>query len=286
MSADYAKQFLTLRETQLAALDVFCKFREICERHNLRYWLAYGTLIGAIRHKGFIPWDDDFDVYMPRPDYDQFLRLFDVQPERNMPLKAIHTKESKAAPFLITRLSDTRYQMVGEVGLDVEDMGAFIDIYPVDGLGNDEQKAKNTKEQAFDLMVRYLRASNFACNNVGCGLIKRFAKRIRSIVYGNPMTYANSQDSLLRMNSFDESDYVAVAVWGVYDVQRSMLFDRADFSSAIVVDFEGVKANVPVGYDAILRKRYGGDYMELPPKCERVSHHNYRLLIRDSFANS
>ncbi|WEV42231.1 LicD family protein [Bifidobacterium sp. ESL0682] len=104
---------LTLRQIQLATLKILKQIIQICEDQGLTYYLAYGSLIGAVRHHGFIPWDDDLDICMPRPDFNKFLAYFDDESHDTGTLRAIHNKPGHLLPFLIARISDTAYREIG-----------------------------------------------------------------------------------------------------------------------------------------------------------------------------
>lgn len=126
---------LTIEEIHEGTLEVIKKLIEICDEININYFVAYGSLIGAVRHKGFIPWDDDFDVIMLRPDYDKFCRYCDEHEKELYPFRLMNYKNTPDYPFTISRLNDLRYRMES-VGYPDAGMGLFIDIYPYDGCGN------------------------------------------------------------------------------------------------------------------------------------------------------
>ena len=131
---------LSMRDTQQIALEILHTVAQICEERNLRYYLVYGTLIGAVRHHGFIPWDDDVDIMMPRPDYDKLLEYLEDHIGEYPHLQVFNRKTCPDYPYMITRISDDRY----EIRMENEKpfgMGVFIDIYPYDGLGNEQREA-------------------------------------------------------------------------------------------------------------------------------------------------
>ena len=131
-------EYLNLQEVQKIELKLLCAFRQICEQEGLRYSLGGGTLLGAVRHKGFIPWDDDIDVSMPRKDYDRFLSYcmshetpFDLYSYLNVP--------DYFNPF--STIADRDTVIEDENILGGRQMGISIDVFPVDGLGNSEEEA-------------------------------------------------------------------------------------------------------------------------------------------------
>ena len=131
---------LTKKQVQEASLEVLKGFADICEANGFRYCLTWGTLIGAIRHKGFIPWDDDIDVLMPRPDYESFRLFFQENASELYPLRLL-TSETDNYSYLLPRISSDDYP------LEVDNekpcgMGVFVDIFVLDGTGDTPEEAR------------------------------------------------------------------------------------------------------------------------------------------------
>lgn len=259
---------LTLHEIQQLSFQVLLKFRQICDENRLNYCLTYGTLIGAVRHQGFIPWDDDIDVWMPRPDYEKFISYCMEHEDALAPFALKHYKTCKEYIYPIARFVDSRYKIdytnAKEYGL-----GLFIDIYPLDGANlNDKKHRKKLNVLMRKIAVRgtsnYVRSKNKLKN-----LIKYpfylFYKR-------KPLTKALQKiDLLAQKYGYDESDMVGCSVWSLVGYGRHPKEDLADY---VEMPFNGEDLKVPVGYDRIL-KAYYGDYMQLPPESERIAHHFY-----------
>ena len=126
---------VTSEEQKAIMLDLLQKTADFCEKNNIRYFLCGGTLIGAIRHKGFIPWDDDIDISMPRPDYDRFISLFN-KPENYYQVICMENNKKYGFPF--AKVHDTR-TFVDELQYAKDQFGVYIDIFPIDGVGENEQ---------------------------------------------------------------------------------------------------------------------------------------------------
>lgn len=266
---------LSLREDQLAALEVLKKVAEICEKEGFKYFLAYGTLIGAIRHKGFIPWDDDIDIWMPRPDYDKLLTYFDEHKEELQPLVAFNQNTCKSYPYMITRISDTRYW------LDVSNekdygIGTFIDIYVLDGIGSDYEKAKEIAKKA----KRY---SSFLFQSTResfqMGITKGFKKKLLKFpVYcyaklrGKNYFISKLQD-LVNKNTYENSKYIGCILWCV-NVEREVM-EKTWYLETKRQKFEDTEFKIPKDYNIILKQIYK-DYMQMPPEKDRVPHHLYK----------
>ena len=126
-----------LEELHQIELDMLKEIDRICRRENIQYYLAGGTLLGAVRHKGFIPWDDDIDIAMARDEYERFLKV--MKKERHPYLKIFAMEFDKEYQYTFAKVVDTRTRLIEEIGKDLPDMGVFIDIFPIDGLGNDRK---------------------------------------------------------------------------------------------------------------------------------------------------
>jgi lipopolysaccharide cholinephosphotransferase len=271
-------QELTDSEIKVATLDIFKKIIQICESQGLHYYLAYGSLIGAVRHHGFIPWDDDLDIWMPRPDYDKLLEYFDDSEHDTGSLVALHTTEDKILPFLITRISDTRYKQIGEYGDMVPEMGTFVDVYPLDGLSGSYEEALEDNERTYSISVHYLRSANFPPPNKTDSFLKRYLKKLRSAMLKSPLTYWHELCKRSSLEIYDKAEYVSCKIWNT--PQTCKIIDKKDdYGEGKVASFEGLQVCIPNNSDAILRRIYG-DYMQLPPENERVGHHFYSIVPR------
>ena len=268
---------LSLRENQLAALEILKKVASICDREGFKYFLAYGTLIGTIRHNGFIPWDDDLDIWMPRPDYEKFLSYFEEHKEELMPLMAFNQRTCSQYPYMITRISDTKYwlDVVNEKNYGI---GTFIDIYVLDGIGSDLKKAKKIGRKAKVYSSFLFQATRVKFQmGITKGLKKRVLKfpvycyaKLRGKQY-----FINKLQGLVDRNSYEDSNYIGVISWCVNDEREIMQKDW--YKNVLRHKFEDADFNIPGGYDKILTQIYK-NYMQKPPEKDRVPHHLYRTF--------
>lgn len=267
---------LTVRETQLVALEILHTVAEICEQQNLRYSLLYGTLIGAVRHSGFIPWDDDVDIMMPRPDYDRLLEYLKNHIQEYPNLRVFNRDECPEYPYMITRISDDRYIIMME-NEEPYGMGVFVDIYPYDGLGNTlkEALALGKKGDRLSSLCYQSTRKHFAIETT----TSFFRKVIKLPIYALSRMvgkdfFQNKLEKLVRVRDYDSSDYVGCVIW--LSGGKKDIFKREWFDDTIMMKFENYEFRVPRQYDTVLRHGYG-DYMKLPPEEERIGHHYYRV---------
>ena len=271
---------LSIREIQEISLEILHTIANICEEQHFRYALIYGTLIGAVRHHGYIPWDDDVDIMMPRPDYDRLLGYLKLHIQEYPNLRVFNREECSEYPYMITRISDERYiiKMENEKPFG---MGVFIDIYPYDGLGN-------TKEEAVKYGLKGDRLSSFCYQATRDHFaMETTTSIIRKIVKFPVFIYAklrgkeyfqNKLDKLARVKEYDSSEYVGCVIWLSWGEKD--IFPRKWFDETILMPFDKYEFRVPKYYDEVLRHEYG-DYMQLPPEKDRVGHHFFKVYKKE-----
>ena len=269
---------LTLREIQMAEFGVLQKLDQLCKRLNLRYYLFYGTLLGAVRHQGFIPWDDDVDVAMPRPDYEKLLAYCRDHREEIAPLRMLHCRLDKKYIYPIARLCDTRYKVDYENTVDYG-LGLFVDIYPLDGCGNTEEEAKKVhkKNDTLQHMTHLAGMDRFHPSLRG-GLhhtIIKFVGYCYVKLLGARHFALKAERNSLAL-PYEQSDYVSCTVW--FDWYHR--FEKKLLEEPTTLMFEGQAFSVPAGWDALLTDWYT-DYMQLPPEADRIGHHYYKAYLKD-----
>lgn len=276
------KEQISLRELQLLEYDVLLKFVDFCQKHDLRYTLIGGTLLGAVRHKGFIPWDDDIDVGMPRPDYNRFLELTRTEEiAENLSVISGETDEDFSLPFAKV-INKNTYIVSENITHTNEGSELWIDIMPFDGVGNDYEEAKAIIEKATHYQKALGRATSvpwkmrrgehgitgvFRC-------LYRQLFRIRGYKY-----YKNKLIEIASQFKFEESEYAAIVVSGFYgtgeivDKNKLIAFEKKEFENAL---FSSMGC-----FHEYLSGIYG-DYMQLPPEDKRVGTHDIKIVVKDN----
>ena len=255
-------------------IDVLSVFIRICKAQGLRYFCAGGTAIGAVRHQGMIPWDDDIDVFMPRPDYDRFLRLAaHSMPEGYEVLSPYATKDY---PMYFAKMCNARTTLLENERIPCV-FGLYIDIFPLDGACDDVETCYWEKRRFKRLMNKLEAVSTHNSFGEYVGLLTKRREWGRFAV----KTVAFCCRSWLRRWLLKQMDSIAyghdyalssrvVTYSGAY--QRQEIYPKAWLETPQMFAFEGLMVNLPHDYDAYLR-HFFGDYMTLPPVEQRASHH-------------
>ena len=265
-------RLLSREETQQQLLGLLDAFLEICKKHDLRYYLVGGTLLGAVRHSGFIPWDDDIDVGMPRPDYERFLELAKKE-ELGSNIRVVNGRDGTLGhPF--AELLDTTTMLDKRTAKYLEGdslvTNLFLDIFPQDGWPEDENEAS----RLFKEMDRKRKMVVWARAKAGEGTSAlRAILKLPAVLICHAIGYKNiirRMDDKARRLDYDSSKYVGATTYGIYGMGERCL--RSEVIDFLTVDFCGRKCNAPGCADSYLRGIYGDDYMQLPPEEKRKTH--------------
>ena len=249
-----------LQQLKEVELEMFKAFISVCEQLGLRYYLLGGTLLGAVRHKGFIPWDDDIDVGMPRADYEIFLEK--AQALMPAPYFVQNLRTEKTCPFNFCKIrnSNTTYLESSVAHLPINH-GVFIDIFPLDGYPTKQE------EKAF---FRTNTLLSWRIQNVFGGPVKKpWWKKLISVLL-MPISVEQAvqkRETLYCSASNTEKTANYSGAWGAKEIVPTEWY-----AEGCEVEFEGLAVRAPKEYDKWLTQVYG-DYMQLPPEEKRVGHH-------------
>jgi len=266
---------LNIEQIRKIELDILLNIVKFCETYNLRYFLAGGTLLGAIRHKGFIPWDDDIDIFMPRPDYEKFISLFEkFRKNENLLLVAPGKSRNKGSLIIsYIKVLDKR-TIKYESGLFKATGGIDVDIFPIDGL---PEGMLVCKWHFFVLKILYITA--FFWFPMDYYYIKNDFKRAIVIIgsfFFKLLGRGFSEYMMGLINKrgkryeFERSEFVGQSVFPHYGIRERN--EKKCFSDHIEVEFEGHFFKGPILFDKYLSQLFG-DYLKLPPEAERITHH-------------
>lgn len=274
---------MTTKEVQRMSLDILQDFHNFCVKNGLHYSLSGGTLLGAIRHNGFIPWDDDVDVQMPRPDYDKFIHTYQSDKGYEVYCRELPGFDKKKMTYTYARVVDVQstYVDTGTKPWISEEVGLWIDVLPCDGISSNYGEAKKHLQnvgcminQTYWLGARYSSLFTFI---KGVNLNKSI-RYIIKYLFGMFVT-DNVFDKLFcarRKYDYNSSEYFFVTPhYGMGEWQPKKYMDNFELHK-----FEKSKFYVMSGWDANLKSLYG-NYMQLPPEDKRVSHDFNRYYWKD-----
>lgn len=247
-------------------LDLYREFARVCDKYNLSYFTDGGTTLGAVRHKGFIPWDDDIDVCMPRDSYEKLKRLAG---EFACPyfLQNAYTDSNYGCSYMRLRNENTT-AILKSFRYCKFNHGIFMDIFPLDKVTKEDYLPR--REKMYELIMK-----NSAHMRLCLPDKSIRDKEIIAQYYDSKHTLADVFDKIeeLAMQDEDmETDYVSLLVSTLYDAPRK-IWPKRIFDGYVEKEFESIKVRVPVGYDEQL-SIYFGNYMEYPPLEERGKWHN------------
>lgn len=264
---------MTLTDIQDVGLSVLEEFHSFCTSHNLRYSLAYGTLIGAVRHKGFIPWDDDIDVLMPRPDYERLKAAYSDSRDFSLIWPG---KDNSCLQF--SRLCDiSRTSVKSKSPWHDSPNGVWIDIFPVDAAPDDTEKARTKYRKCHRMFRELLKKRRTLRYRAESG----FESKIKLAAYllagkTKPVKAALQMDSFCK-----EMEYGSTGQLINYSypyLKKVVIYPFEAFEHYTDVQFCGRTFKAMNDYDGCLRAVFG-DYMQLPPESQRVPGHSFQDFL-------
>lgn len=259
---------LSLREIQLEELEILKQTAKFLERNKIPYTLAGGTLLGAVRHQGFIPWDDDIDIIVPRPGYEKLRKLLKKEQIGDFEFRCF---EDGTSDYPFAKVVNPKIKITSKSSIDRH---LWIDIFPADGVPTKKEEQKKLfKYIELRKGGAYLKTTSLAmiwrenkslANRVLKTVLKPMAS-LRSVRW-----YTERILEKVKKNSYEEAEYAAEVCWGYGENE---IMPKRVFEELEKIDFEGCKFYAVKDYDRMLASLYGADYMKLPPKNERMSHY-------------
>lgn len=264
------KEVTDISEIQQMELGIMEYIHEVCQKIGVKYFLAYGSLIGAVRHQGFIPWDDDMDICMLRDDYEKLQDYLIAHPDERYELMSYKNNVNYVYPFMKVQDNHT-YLVEEDVRID-SDMGIYVDIFPVDGYEDDQAfKDKMTKI----IKKRQLSCYTFKGITNTKSVVNSIIRYISVIIFyfTNTNKYVAQIDELAKSRKVEDYELVDYLI---YKDMNKPVWKREWLEQVESGSFEGKEFMIPKHYHEILTSDYG-DYMQLPPVEQRVSHHDFKL---------
>ncbi len=258
-----------LREVQKKSIEIYLVFRDFCQKHNLTYWFCGGCCIGAVRHKGFVPWDDDIDIYMPRADFEKLAELW-PQEMAGTKYSYCRSSEREFTRSLLASISDDSTTFIKERQKDLDiHHGVRLELFPLEGCP--EGKWARRMQIAWGLLRQvYINQEPLTS---GGRLPCAVSKLLLALCPGWKRRYKMARFAERRMSrlAFGETSKV-VDLCARYEYMK-INYPVADFAETAYLPFEDIEIPVPGNYDNFLTLSYG-DYMQLPPEEQRQPPHD------------
>ena len=259
-----------------AELNILQDIVGIFNKYNLRYFLGFGTLLGAIRHHGFIPWDDDIDIFVPRPDFEKFKNIAEsVIRDPYIVTGNVRSEDSNPHTFIL-RVEDTSVHFMTEKNGEKITNNVWVDLFPIDGMPSNKmmQKILFDRFRILFILLRISRSSTLGTSVVANRpIIERVGIKLNKLLkigYLLKMrTIIDRFDSIRSKYPYEESEYVCPLT---IDYMEKCICKREWFGNGKEVLFEDKKFIVPDNADYILKQLYG-DYWKLPPEDQQVPKH-------------
>ena len=261
---------INLEELKTLQMDVLAAIDEFCSANNIRYSMACGTLLGAIRHKGYIPWDDDIDIYVPREDYKRLIAEFPKNYKDRYKITSLERDPLWDKPY--AKAYDD-FTILEEDALDKENIGVNIDVFPVDEVPSGDEWTKYNKKRRCEQIL-------FSMKFIHVSQQRSFLKNLTLILFRvitffySSRAWAKRIDKQAQRFNGKGYDHYFECCQGVFQKNP---FPMHLFDEIVETPFEDRFYKRFANADVYLRNGFG-DYMKLPPKEKRVSHHAFKAF--------
>lgn len=267
----------TLKEVKKAELNILSTVDDFCQKNNIKYSLAYGTLLGAVRHKGFIPWDDDIDIWMTRENYNKFIRVWKQNPVQGYILQNTDLEEDFSQNFTKIRKDNTAFIQNEEEKTTNYHKGIFIDIFPLDRVAKTPSKIAVQKLYAMLTMLFYRKYAPPTEKGLKKYISEFFLKIVPKSKYENARKYF--ENKYLFLSGDVDCSWLSNSTYR----DLSIYYDSDMMDDYTFLQFEGRNFMSVSKWDHALKMQYG-DYMQLPPKEDRVwKHHPIFIDLNNNY---
>lgn len=258
--------YLSREECKAIQIKILDAIVAICNAHQLQYYLAYGTLLGAIRHKGFIPWDDDIDIYLPRDDYDKLAAILKNAEAEKPDWLEYYDGDKPGYYYPFAKAVDNT--TIAKMEDNLTQHGVWIDLFPIDGIPeNDSQQKKYVKRGKFLRDIAIAMTTDFSASKGGLKMIAKRAINSLAALIGRKKIYEKTIRYYKRYKSTDSTKVACMCgAYGIKDIHS-----RKEMFTPTYVAFEGKEYQATRYWDEYLRHLYG-DYMQLPSEDQRKIH--------------
>ncbi len=268
---------LTSQEIKKIEFGILCKFAAFCEENHLTYMLCGGTLLGAVRHQGFIPWDDDIDILMPRPDYEKLLNEVNLKYQAlGLSVEMWHWKNGKLNYPFIKFIDNRTYIKEKYIQEKMDARSIWIDVFPLDG--NPDSLFKTKKLYKKTRLLRRLLMVRTAKVGEGKTFLKKVLKPI-AIFLLKPVSVTwlcKEMDKLAKTYDYKKATYAGGVLWGYGTCER---MKKTHYEKVGKVKFEKEYFYAPEAYDEYLSNLYG-KYQEFPSVEEREEGHSFQAYLK------
>lgn len=267
---------MTIAEIRQTQISILKAVTEYCDKNNLTYYLAGGSLLGAVRHNGYIPWDDDIDLFMPREDYEKFFQFFNLNREDSF--KAIHIENDPDYYLVMGKVIDLKTTLIENVGI-AKPIGVFLDIFPLDVFPDNKNMLRQVVRRT-GFLRKILSLKSIKLRKGRTWYKQILLILIHITLMPVPVRFIIKHISKESQKYNNTADCTRTAAMVMLTYGEREIFYKEDFEDRCRLSFEDGQYWAPKNYDRVLTQLYG-NYMELPPIEKQVTHHDNKAYWRE-----